>query len=180
MADHVDHVLEQWAAQRADLDVSPMAVIGRISRLVRVVNGELNRTFAAHGLDAASFDVLATLRRSGEPYRRTPGELMRDAMVTSGAVTQRLERLEQRGLVARTRSAADRRAVHVTLTADGLALIDRVLPEHVATEHRLLAALSPAARAGLADTLRALLESLGDSRHRPPPAGAAAPSTYGG
>ncbi|MCW3845394.1 MarR family transcriptional regulator [Micromonospora yasonensis] len=164
MADHVDHVLEQWAAERADLDVSPMAVIGRLSRLVRVVNAELNRTFGAHGLDAASFDVLATLRRGGRPYRLTPSELMRDAMVTSGAVTQRLERLESRGLIARTPSTTDRRAVHVTLTAEGLALIDRVLPEHVATEHRLLAALPAAERAVLADTLRSLLESLGDSR----------------
>lgn len=157
-------MLEQWAAQRADLDVSPMAVIGRLSRLVRVVNGELSRTFGAHGLDAASFDVLATLRRSGKPYRRAPGELMRDAMVTSGAITQRLERLERRGLITRTPSAADRRGVDVSLTADGLALIDRVLPEHVATEHRLLAALPAEERTALAGALRTLLESLGDRR----------------
>ncbi len=160
-------MLEQWAAERADLDVSPMAVIGRISRLVRVVNAELSRTFGAHGLDTASFDVLATLRRSGRPYRRTPSELMRDAMVTSGAITQRLERLGRRGLIARTRSTSDRRGVHVTLTAEGLALIDRVLPEHVATEHRLLAALPGAERVVLAEALRTLLESLGDSRRRP-------------
>jgi DNA-binding MarR family transcriptional regulator len=142
-----------------------MAVIGRMSRVVRVVNAELNRTFGAHGLDAASFDVLATLRRSGSPYRRTPSELMRDAMVTSGAITQRLERLEGRGLIARTPCPSDRRGVHVTLTAEGLALIDRVLPEHVATEHRLLAALSTEERTALAETFRRLLESLGDGRN---------------
>ncbi|MFC6019041.1 MarR family winged helix-turn-helix transcriptional regulator [Plantactinospora solaniradicis] len=163
MADHVDVVLEQWAAHRPDLDVSPMAVIGRLSRLSRLVGTELDRTFAAHGLDRASFDVLATLRRSGPPYRLTPTELMRSAMVTSGAITQRLDRLEARGLVTRTPSEADRRGVLVALTDEGHALIDRVLPDHVATEDRLLAALTPAERDALARTLRRLLESLGDT-----------------
>ena len=95
--DHVDRVLAQWARQRPDLDVSPMAVIGRLSRATRLIDAELRRTFAAHGLDAASFDVLATLRRSDPPHRLTPAALMRSAMVTSGAVTQRLDRLEERG-----------------------------------------------------------------------------------
>lgn len=162
MADHVDRVLAQWAAQRPDLDVSPMAVIGRLSRLSRLVATELHRTFAAHGLDSASFDVLATLRRSDAPHRLTPTELMRSAMVTSGAITQRLDRLEDRGLVVRTPNEADGRGVHVALTEEGRALIDRVLPDHVATEHRVLAALPPARRDDLADTLRAVLESLGD------------------
>lgn len=135
-----------------------------LTRWVRIVDARLNETFAAHGLDAASFDVLATLRRSGAPYRLTPSDLMRDAMVTSGAVTQRLGRLEGRGLVIREPNAADRRGVHVTLTAEGLALIDRALPEHVATEHRVLAGLSGADQRQLADMLRALLESLGDRR----------------
>ncbi|MET7617776.1 MarR family transcriptional regulator [Streptomyces sp. NPDC005408] len=162
MADHVDRVLEQWRAARPDLDVSPMAVIGRLKRLSRLIEAELRRTFAAHGLDAASFDVLATLRRSEPPHRLTPAELMRASMVTSGAVTQRLDRLEERGLVTRTPSATDGRVVHVELSEEGRALIDEALPDHVRNENRLLAALSGTEREALADALRNLLESLGD------------------
>ncbi|RSN05596.1 MarR family transcriptional regulator [Nonomuraea sp. WAC 01424] len=163
MADQVDNILRQWHAQRPDLDVSPMAVIGRLSRLSRLIDAELTRTFARHGLDRASFDVLATLRRSDPPHRLTPAALMRASMVTSGAVTQRLDRLESRGLVRRTPSDSDGRAVHVTLTDEGLALIGRVLPDHLATEQRLLSALSGQRREKLAATLRELLESLGDT-----------------
>ncbi|MFD1146644.1 MarR family winged helix-turn-helix transcriptional regulator [Saccharothrix hoggarensis] len=162
MADHVDLVLGQWHAQRPDLDVSPMAVIGRLSRLARVVDGELGRTFARHGLDRASFDVLATLRRSAPPHRLTPTELMRASMVTSGAITQRLDRLQARGLVARTPNEHDGRGVVVELTDEGRDLVDRTLPDHLATENRLLAALTKDERAALADTLKCLLESLGD------------------
>ncbi|AQZ70273.1 Transcriptional regulator, MarR family [[Actinomadura] parvosata subsp. kistnae] len=163
MADHVELVLKQWHDQRPDLDVSPMGVIGRLSRLHRLIDAELSRTFAAHGLDRASFDVLATLRRSHPPHRLTPAELMRASMITSGAVTQRLDRLEARGLVTRSPSASDKRVVHVTLTEEGYALIERVLPDHIETEHRVLAALAPERREALAGTLRDLLESLGDT-----------------
>ncbi|MCE6997948.1 MarR family transcriptional regulator [Saccharothrix sp. S26] len=162
MADHVDLVLGQWHAQRPDLDVSPMAVIGRLSRLARLVDAELGKTFASHGLDRASFDVLATLRRSAPPHRLTPTELMRASMVTSGAVTQRLDRLEARGFVVRSPNEHDGRGVVVALTDAGLDLIDRVLPDHLATENRLLGALSPGDRTALADTLKQVLESLGD------------------
>lgn len=164
MADHVDLVLDQWRARRPDLDVSPMAVIGRVSRLARLVDDELRTTFAAHGLDRASFDVLATLRRSEPPHRLTPTELMRASMVTSGAVTQRLDRLEARGLVTRAPSEVDGRGVVVELTPEGRRLIDETLPDHLATEHRLLAALSERERDDLAATLQTLLESLGDLR----------------
>jgi DNA-binding MarR family transcriptional regulator len=158
MADHVDEVLAQWAAVRPDLDASPMGVIGRLSRLTRLIDGELRRTFAAHDLDAASFDVLATLRRNDRSL--TPAELMRSSMVTSGAITQRLDRLAGRGLVTRTPSRTDGRVVHVSLTDEGRALIDRALPDHVATEHRILASLDATERAALAGTLRGLLEAL--------------------
>ncbi|MBE3010920.1 MarR family transcriptional regulator [Microbispora sp. NEAU-D428] len=161
MPDHVDHVLQQWADARPDLDVSPMAVFGRLSRLTQLVNNELRRTFAEHDLDPSSFDVLATLRRGG---RQAPAELMRSAMITSGAVTQRLDRLEARGLVTRTPSDIDGRGVHVDLTDAGRELIDRALPDHVDTERRLLAGLTPAQRENLAETLRQLLMSLGDER----------------
>lgn len=163
MTDHVDRVLEQWRRERPDLDTSPMGVIGRLSRLSRLIDAELGRTFSAHDLDRPSFDVLATLRRSGAPYALTPAELMRSSMVTSGAVTQRLDRLEARGLVTRTRNAADARSVRVALTDAGLAAIDRALPDHLDTEQRLLAALAPDDRAALASYLRDLLQALGDT-----------------
>ena len=160
MADHVDRILEQWRTERPDLDTSPIAVVGRVSAAARRVDVRLRRTFARHGLDGASFDVLATLRRTGAPYRLTPGELMRTAMVTSGAITQRLDRLESRGLVTRTAAAQDGRSVLVTLTGTGLALVDEVLPGHLATEELMLAGLDPAQRDALAAGLRALLLSL--------------------
>lgn len=163
MTDHVDRVLTQWQAQRPDLDVSPMAVFGRLSRLTQFTGAELRKTFAAHGLDAASFDVLATLRRSDPPHRLTPTELMHSSMVTSGAITQRLDRLEERGLVRRSPSESDGRGIQVSLTDAGHKLIDDALPDHVATEQRLLDPLTPKQRTALADTLRVLLESLGDA-----------------
>ncbi|GAA2244747.1 MULTISPECIES: MarR family winged helix-turn-helix transcriptional regulator [Kitasatospora] len=163
MADHVDLVLAQWAAERPDLDASPMAVIGRLTRLHRMIDAELRRTFGSHGLDGASFDVLATLRRSGPPYRLTPTGLMRASMVTSGAITQRLDRLEGRGLVVRSSSESDGRSVLVELTDAGRELVDRVLPDHLDTEQRLLAGLTGAQRDALTGALRTLLESLGDA-----------------
>lgn len=161
MADHLDVVLAQWREQRPDLDTGPMGVIGRISRLAKIVDTELTRTFARHGLDRSSFDVLATLRRNGRSL--TPTELMRSSMITSGAVTQRLDRLEDRGLVRRSPSAADGRGVLIDLTDAGRELLDRLLPDHLATENRLLAALPGIEKAKLAGTLRTLLESLGDA-----------------
>lgn len=158
----MDFILRQWATQRPDLDVSPMAVIGRLKRVSLLVDGELRRTFATHDLDRSSFDVIATLRRSPEPHSLTPAELMESAMVTSGAITQRLDRLEKRGLVVRRPSEVDGRSVRVTLTEAGRQLVDETLPDHLATEGRLLAALSPAERTALAETLRKMLESLGD------------------
>ena len=162
MPDHVDHVLSQWAAERPDLDVSPMGVVGRLARVQRLLEAGLRTNFVAHGLDAPSFDVLATLRRNATAGGLTPAGLMRDGMVTSGAITQRLDRLEERGLVRREPSDADRRSVLVSLTDAGRALVDAALPDHVATEDRLLAGLDPAQREQLAGTLRTLLEHLGD------------------
>ena len=103
-------------------------------------------TFARHGLDAPSFDVLAALRRAGEPYQLTPTELMRTALVTSGAITQRLDRLEDRGLITRERSEADGRAVVVTLTPAGRSALDAALPDHLETERQLLEGLPSADR----------------------------------
>lgn len=158
MTDHVDLVLSQWAAVRPDLDVSPMAVIGRLARVTRLIDAQLRRTFASHGLDAASFDVLATLRRTARPL--TAGELMNSAMVTSGAITQRLDRLENEGLVIRRSDSDDRRRVVTELTDAGLARIDEALPDHLATETRLLGMLSPEELGILALSLKGLLRSL--------------------
>ena len=156
MTDHVDHVLAQWAAERPDLDVSPMAVLGRLSRVSRRVDAELQRTFAVHGLDAAAFDVLATLRRSGAPFTLSPKALTAGTMVTSAAVAQRLNKLEARGLVVRSRNEDDGRGTLVTLTESGRELLDSALPDHVATEHRLLEPLSAVERRTLAELLAKL------------------------
>lgn len=160
MADHVDRILEQWRTERPDLDTSPLAVIGRVSSAARLIDVQLRRNFARHDLDGASFDVIATLYRSGPPWTLSPGELMRTAMVTSGAITQRLDKLEQRGLVTRSASDADGRSVRVALTARGRELVDEVFPGHLATQERLLAGLDAGQRQVLADALRDLLGSL--------------------
>jgi len=166
MTDPVDRLLAQWRAERPDLDVSPMAVVGRLSRVARHVDAAQRATFSHHDLDPAAFDVLATLRRTGDPYALTPGDLMRSAMVTSGAITQRVDRLQARGLVRRSPHPDDGRVVLVSLTPSGLALVDRVLPEHLATEERLLAGLTRRQRDALADLLRTLDGSLAAE---PPP-----------
>ena len=111
----------------------------------------------------SGFDVLATLRRAGPPHRMTPAELMRSSMITSGAVTQRIDRLEKRGLITRAPSEFDGRQVHVALTERGLQLIEQALPDHVANEHRLLQALTPGQRKTLSENLRKLLDALGDT-----------------
>ena len=159
--DAVDQILLQWSRERPDLDCSPMGIIGRITQLQREVFLAQRATFARHGLDAPSFDVLAALRRAGAPYQLTPTELMRTALVTSGAITQRLDRLEDRGLITRERSAADGRAVVVTLTETGRKTLDAALPDHLQTEQHLLDGLPSADRTLLADLLRRLLVNLG-------------------
>ncbi|RBY88750.1 MarR family winged helix-turn-helix transcriptional regulator [Blastococcus sp. TF02A-26] len=166
-ADSVDLILEQWARERPDLDCSPMGVIGRITQLQREVHLAQRATFARHDLDAPAFDVLAALRRAGPPYQLTPTALMRTALVTSGAITQRLDRLEERGLITRTRSESDGRGVVVTLTDAGREALDAALPDHLETERRLLAGLSAAELEQLAGLLRRFLVSLGRLPERP-------------
>jgi DNA-binding MarR family transcriptional regulator len=160
--DHVHHVLEQWRREAPELDRTPMGVVGRISRLAHLLQGELELVFGAHGLNGGEFDVLAALRRSGRPFRLTPTELSKALMVTSGGMTKRLAALEGRGLIARERDPADRRSTAVTLTRDGKRLVEQVLPEHLANEQRLLAGLSAKQRGELAGLLEALAVSFGD------------------
>ena len=159
--DAVDQILEQWGRERPDLDCSPMGIIGRITQLQREVYLAQRATFARHGLDAPSFDVLAALRRAGPPYQLTPTALMRTALVTSGAITQRLDRLEERGLITRERSRDDGRAVVVSLTDAGRRALDDALPDHLETERKLLDGLSVDDREQLAGLLRRFLVSLG-------------------
>jgi DNA-binding MarR family transcriptional regulator len=166
--DAMDLILEQWARERPDLDCAPMGVIGRITQLQREVFLAQRTTFARHGLDAPSFDVLAALRRAGAPYQLTPTALMHTALVTSGAITQRLDRLEQKGLITRERSEADGRAVVVTLTAAGRTALDAALPDHLDTERAMLAGLSGDERAQLAGLLRRWLVTLGRVPGRTP------------
>lgn len=142
MADDVDRILEQWQVEKPGLDVSPMAVIGRLSRTTLAVETRLANTFARHGLDASSFDVLATLLRSGAPYRITPAELARDAMISTSAVAQRLNRLAGRGFIKREANPNDGRGTLVVLTDAGKELIETALPDHLATERVILETLS--------------------------------------
>jgi DNA-binding MarR family transcriptional regulator len=157
--DSVDRLLAGWAATRPDLDLSPVAVIARLSRLRRIVDAELEATFAEHGLDGPDFAALVTLRRLDQPGGVTQRRLMRELNLSSGTVSVRVERLSDRGLVSRTTDPADRRNSLITLTEAGRALFDAVTPAHVATENRLLSALSDEQRHELTCLLRTLLVS---------------------
>lgn len=161
--DAVDLVLDQWARARPDLDASPMGVLGRLSRVTRIAERELKALFSEFGLERGEFDVLATLRRAGADGGMTAGDLARSSMVTSGAVTNRLDRLVAKGHVTRDVDPANRRSVIVALTPAGRDLIDRAVTAHLENERRILAALDRDQRDGLAATLRTLLISLGDA-----------------
>lgn len=151
--DHVGRIMAQWAAERPDLDVSPQGIIGRLHRLAQHLDDELRPVFAAAGLSDGDFDVLAALRRSGAPFELSPGELGATTMVTSGAVTKRVDRLEAAGLVGRAVDERDARVRRVRLTPAGVELIDRLFAEHMANEHRLVAGLSDLERSRLAGLL---------------------------
>lgn len=150
MADRVDRIQEQWRRERPDLDPVPQGVIGRIHRLARALTDELAAVYAEYGLSEAEFDLLASLRRAGAPYELPAGELASHTMVTTGGLTKRVDRLIERGLVARTDADDDRRRRLIRLTPSGVRLIDEAFTAHLANEHRLLA-LIPAADA---DALR--------------------------
>ncbi|VDH02465.1 MarR family winged helix-turn-helix transcriptional regulator [Bordetella trematum] len=157
MRDHVDLVLAQWARERPDLDLSDMAVGSRLFRLNTLASRNADRAFRAHGLHQGEFDLLATLRRSGAPYALSPQQLIDALLLSSGAMTHRIDRLQQAGLIARTPHPQDRRSVLVSLTAEGLAVIDRVLPDYLEELHTTLAALSQAERRQLAALLKRVL-----------------------
>jgi len=158
--DHVDRLRQQWARELPDLDTEPMAILGRAYRLSNLVRPSIEATFAAFELDRGEFDVIATLLRSGAPYRLTPTELYTSLMISSGGLTHRLDRLQKAGLIVRERSAADGRSVVVGLTDSGAALAERAFRVDMASEAGYLAGLSSHDRAELASLLRKLLVSL--------------------
>jgi DNA-binding MarR family transcriptional regulator len=155
--DHVARVIAMWERERPDLDFSPVAVVSRIGRAARYLDDGVELVLATHGLSRASWDVLAALRRVGEPYRLSPTELYRSLMRTSGTITHRLRRLETKRLVRRSGDPEDGRAALVELTPAGKRLVDRVAAEHLANERELLAGLNTSERNELADLLRKLL-----------------------
>lgn len=161
--DHVDRIVEQWVRERPDLDPSPIRIIGRISRLSRVIDQRLKAVFNVHGLEAWEYDVLAALRRRGPPYELTAGELLAALMITSGAVTNRIDRLEQRGLVRRTKVAGDRRIVGIKLTNAGHAVMEKALPDHLGNEAGMLQTLTPTETRQLERLLRKLERALSGS-----------------
>ncbi|MGO3148003.1 MAG: MarR family winged helix-turn-helix transcriptional regulator [Leucobacter sp.] len=160
--DRVDEILGQWRRERPDLDVTPMGVIGRLHRLGDKLRAELIALYREYGLGEGEFDVLATLRRTGAPFELAPGELAAHTMVTAGAVSKRLDRLELVGLVQRRMSEPDGRGRMVGLTVAGRKLIDEAYAAHMQNEERLLAGLQGAQREQLASLLRTWLISIED------------------
>lgn len=156
-ADEVDALVAAWRRERPDLDVGPMQVLSRVSRLAIHLDRARRAAFAAHELESWEFDVLATLRRSGPPYRLAPGQLTRATLVTSGTMTNRVDRLVERGLVTRSADPDDRRSVLVTLSERGRAMVDAALEDLLASEQLILARLPADQQDDLADSLRRLL-----------------------
>ncbi|MEU0577943.1 MarR family transcriptional regulator [Streptomyces griseoincarnatus] len=156
-ADPVDAIIEQWARVRPDLDTTGMEVFGRVYRLARAMGDRHERVYAPFGISRGEFDVLATLRRAGEPYTLSPRQLSATLMLTTGGMTGRLDKLERAGLLRRSPDPHDRRGLQVTLTEEGLRLIDEAVVAGVTEQSRALAALGPERSALLADLLRDLL-----------------------
>ena len=155
--DEVDELVEAWARERDDLDLTPVAVFSRISRLARHLDLARRRAFSARGIESWEFDVLAALRRAGEPYELSPGRLLRETLVTSGTMTNRVDRLTARGYVERFPDPADRRGVLVRLTAEGSTAVDEAFTALLEAERELLTDLDDADRDDLAVLLRRLL-----------------------
>ena len=156
-ADDVDRIVEAWQRERPDLDVAPLQVLSRISRLARHLDRARGAAFAKHGLEGWGFEVLSALRRAGAPYELSPGQLVAQTLVTSGTMTNRVDRLAARGLVGRGPDPSDRRGVKVTLTTAGRALVDAALADLLDRERILLAELPTSEQDDLSELLRRLL-----------------------
>ena len=155
--DGVDRIIEQWRTERPDLDTTAMAVFGRIFRLSRIAGDAVEQAYSRHGIGRPEFDVLATLRRSGEPFQLSPGALAASMMLSTGGTTARLDRLERAGMVVRLPSRTDRRSLQVQLTKKGRDVIDQAVGAGLAEQRRLLAHLPAAKQRQLADLLREAL-----------------------
>ncbi len=158
--DEVDDLVAGWRAERPDLDLEPLHVLSRVSRLARHLDRARRVAFAAHGLEAWEFDVLSALRRQGAPYQLSPGALLRATLVTSGTMTNRIDRLAANGLVRRLPDPQDKRGVLVQLTDRGRAVADAALADLLAQERELLAGLDASQQDRLAALLRTLLSPL--------------------
>jgi DNA-binding MarR family transcriptional regulator len=156
-ADDVDRIVEAWHRELPDRDFVPLHVLSRISRLARHLDRARGSAFAEHGLERWEFDVLSALRRSGAPYELSPGQLVAQTLVTSGTMTNRVDRLTARGLVGRGPDPSDRRGVKVTLTEAGRTVVDGAMTDLLDRERALLRQLQPAEQAQLAELLRRLL-----------------------
>ena len=157
MPDEVDRLVAAWARERPDLDVRPLEVLSRVTRLARHLDRARRTAFAAHGLATWEFDVLAALRREGRPYVLSPGQLIGQTMVSSGTMTNRVDRLENAGLVQRLPDPQDRRGVHVRLTPRGKERVDAALADLLDRERALLKGLSRSDRETLSSLLRRLV-----------------------
>ncbi len=158
--DEVDALLDAWRRERPDLDVAPMEVLSRISRLAHHLDRGRAAAFSAHGLEPWEFDVLAALRRSGAPYQLSPGQLLRETLVTSGTMTNRVDRLVARDLVNRDDHPGDRRGVLVRLTDRGRETVDAALADLLVAERAMLDSITQSDRDQLVETLRQLLASV--------------------
>ena len=156
--DAVDAIIDQWAAVRPDLDTRAMEVFGRIFRLSRAMGDRMEKAYAPHGISRGEFDVLATLRRAGEPHTLSPRQLSATLMLTTGGMTGRLDKLERPALLRRSPDPHDRRALQVTLTEKGLTVVDEAVSAGLATETEALSALNEEQADQLADLLRVLLD----------------------
>ncbi|MCL7429442.1 MULTISPECIES: MarR family winged helix-turn-helix transcriptional regulator [unclassified Streptomyces] len=161
--DAVDAIIGQWAAVRPDLDTAAMEVFGRISRLARTMGDRMEKAYARFGISRGEFDVLATLRRSGEPYTLSPRQLSATLMLTTGGMTGRLDKLERAGLLRRSPDPHDRRGLQVTLTEEGLSLVDRAVGAGLALQTEALSTLNAEQAGQLADLLRELLDGTRES-----------------
>ncbi|MEU9719778.1 MarR family transcriptional regulator [Streptomyces sp. NPDC047976] len=162
--DRVARIQADWRRERPDLDVGPQAVIGRLHRLAGRLTEELSLVYGRYGLGEGEFDVLCALRRAGEPYERAPGELAAHTMVTTGAMTKRIDRLERAGLVTRRRADDDQRGRIVALTGPGRELIDQAFADHMRNERHLLDLLTPAEAASLEALLTSWLSRMDHPR----------------
>jgi DNA-binding MarR family transcriptional regulator len=157
--DEIDRILEEWQAIRPDLDVSPTHTLQRITRLSLLQGVSFARVFASYGISFGEYLVLAALRRAGPPYRMNPTRLFNSVLLSSGAMTNRLDRLEAIGFIEREADPNDRRGRLVVLTDRGRDLVDAAVVDHLANEERLLGALDAGEREQLAGLLRKLLLS---------------------